>query len=249
MTFLRLPLLLLLTLWSWPGAAARAESTAIERYFAGLRQRGLLVLAEEYAIRQLGETHLAPAVRRRIACELTTTLVAHARLNPGPQQVELFASAAGYLQRELMQTDLPPADRFLLQGELALLGAVHGEVLAWELELQPGADRAGCRELLSQSLVEVQGFLERMPHAPAELSRQEQIELEDQLRLALGQLYLDRARMAATAANRAGDLLSATRELESWTRLRGRDELAREARLKLAVVARRNSISRRPKTC
>ena len=234
----RLPLLLLLTLWSGAGAIARAESTAVARYFAGLRQRGLLVLAEEYAIRQLGETHLSPAVRRQIACELTTTLVAHARLNPGPQQVELFASAAEYLQRELTQTDLPPADRFLLQGELALLGAVRGEVLTWELELQPGVDRAGCRELLSQSLADLQGFLERMPHAPEELSREEKNELEDRLRLALGQLYLDRARMASTAANRVGDLLSATRELEGCTHVRGRDELAREARLKLAAIAR-----------
>ncbi|WP_437205213.1 hypothetical protein [Planctomicrobium sp. SH664] len=118
--------------------AVRAESGegTSQRYFAGLRSRGLYVLAEEYAQTRLNELGLKPEQRFELHIELFRTLLEHGNASSGDQRKELWNAAERTLQ-SLAVDELTPEQHQQLQTQLALLPGEQGKTLAWNVTLIP----------------------------------------------------------------------------------------------------------------
>lgn len=204
-------------------AAAAAQPSPAERYFDGLRSRGLFDLAESEALRRLAHK---PSVDEQatLVMELARTFAEHAKYADGAEQAELADRAdeavAGFLAEH---PKYPGRVRLeVLAGELAL---TRGETARWLAELVP--DQPEHRTRATQDLgdavarlTEAERLISRRfrdrsrsrtteqsePLATAELAA-----LLTRTRLALGTAELERARLDGSDA---GHLAAAEEWLE-----------------------------------
>lgn len=228
-------------------AAAGAEPSPAERYFGGLRQRGLFDLGEGEALRRLDAD---PSVDERatLVVELARTFAEHAKYADDREQAE-FADRADAAIDEFLEKNAkyPGRIRFeVLRGELTL---ARGETLRWLAELQPERpQRRGQAEAALSSAVERLAAAEQPldrrlrdrlknrtsersePLAPAELA-----ELLTRARLGLGEAELERARLADAPAER---LASAEKWLEVVAKGPATDEATWTAQVLYAEAAR-----------
>ena len=123
------------------GAAVLAETSATERYFQGLRERGLLDLAEGVLIRRLAAPDIPLAERAILTAELARTFGKHALFTQEKEQADLWRRAETLLSEFLAAHPNSLArHRFrTLQGELLLDRA---RAARWDAELRPGEPEA-----------------------------------------------------------------------------------------------------------
>lgn len=226
---------------------ASAEPSVTERYFGGLRQRGLFDLAEGEALRRLAA---GPPVEERalLVAELARTFGEHAKYVDDPEQTDLAGRADAAIVEFLEANPrFPGRVGFdVLRGELAL---TRGETLRWLAELQP--ERPDGRRQAAAALasaVEHLGGAEKAldrrlrdrlkgrttergePLAAADLA-----ELLTRTRLALGEAELERARLGDSPPDR---LAAAERPLALVAKGPATDEPTWRAQVLYAEAAR-----------
>jgi hypothetical protein len=223
----------------WLCAVAVGEGgTEITLYTRGLRERGLHIIAEEAALRQLARPDLAESQRLQWTLELVSTLAEHAESVSLPQQSALFQAAAESLREEDGRSTVSAGlrDRLILEGEL--LEARRLLALAWEQELQP--DSALQQSYLSEWPAVARTLQQRLET----LSRVETLStgqrelLSDRLWLSLVEGHLQAGLITADRVQRIGSWQTAEELMEQGLKLRGRTELQRELRLKRVRLAR-----------
>lgn len=115
----------------------RTRVEADQRYFEGLRARGLYSLAETAGLNQLQRTTLTPAQRAELAVELSRTFAAHAaQVESDAEQQELYErSREAVLSLLEIAPDHP--SRLLLIAQSLFVAAGEMELLRWRYELAP----------------------------------------------------------------------------------------------------------------
>ena len=103
-------------------ATAVADDLPTARYFAGLRQRGMLDLAEGEALRRLAAPATDENEQLTLVAELARTFAEHAKYAEGREQADLWKRAESLLSEFLQDHPTLPSSVELevLQGELAL---------------------------------------------------------------------------------------------------------------------------------
>lgn len=105
-----------------------------ERFLAGLRERRLFALAEEFCREQLTRPGLTSTVRAELAIEQSRTLVEHALHVLPAEREPLWKQAAGVIEQ--ITTSEPKHPRLpLLQTQSALVKLAQGELARQEAEL------------------------------------------------------------------------------------------------------------------
>ncbi|MGC1275673.1 MAG: tetratricopeptide repeat protein [Planctomycetaceae bacterium] len=225
---------------------AFAAPSAIERYFEGLRQRGMFDLAEGEALRRLGSDP-PPESRARLVAELARTFVEHAKYAEGREQADLWkradAAVADFLEADPTSPSRVRLD--VLRGELAL---ARGETLRWLAELSSG-------NFASQAEAALAEAVEQLTAVEAELNKRlrtrlrvrsasvdpiDAIELDELLartRLKLGTAELERARLASGTA-RADRLGQTERWLAGLAKGAAAEEATWRSQILLAEAAR-----------
>lgn len=227
--------------------AAWAGPSATERYFDGLRQRGLFDLAEGEALRRLAAKPSDDA-RAELVAELARTLAEHAQYLDDPERTELADRADATIAEFLDQQPKYPGRVRLevLRGELAL---TRGETLRWLAELRP--ERPEYRAQAETSLATA---IERLSEAERSIGRRlqdrlkgrtsersepleatELSELLTRLRLAIGQAELERARLGEPRGER---IAAAERWLEVVAKGPAGEEATWRAQVLLGEAAR-----------
>ena len=230
---------LLLGTWS-PTTAADDELSRNDRYFEGLRQRGLFSLAESVCLAELARNDLSPSTRLDTTLQFSRTLVEHAQATGGTQQQDLWDRARKVLdQFSTRHPDHPESFRIGIQA--GLIPLARGGYLARLADLAP-LDRRRRAEALEtlQGGIDRLKPLQRKLENPGPLSDSQRRQLLATSRWRLAQAHLDRARMMSPGTpDRAADLLAAEQTLKkmSPTALGNRLRIAR-TRLR-AQVARR----------
>ena len=126
---------LLLGTWS-PTTAADDELSRNDRYFEGLRQRGLFSLAESVCLAELARNDLSPSTRLDTTLQFSRTLVEHAQATGGTQQQDLWDRARKVLdQFSTQHPDHPESLRIGIQA--GLIPLARGGYLARLADLAP----------------------------------------------------------------------------------------------------------------
>ncbi len=199
----------------------RDNDVARERYFDGLRERGLYSLAETVCLTQLEHSEVTLSERTELVIELSRTFAAHAAASTSfDEQTELLQRARMVIDEQLASSARHPR-RVVLEAQSAFVAASEVEVLGWQNELSPlGGSSREKALLLSEGLqLTFADLIERMTE---ELRNRPQV--GDTRRLSpyrmrglkrvteyrLGMLLLDRARLFdSLSADRAETLLAA----------------------------------------
>src|SRR5690606_14061343 len=71
----------------------QAQGSDVEQYFERLRERGLLIVAEEYASSHLADESLSPPQRDLLTLELARTLLQHGSLSSATERKILWQEA------------------------------------------------------------------------------------------------------------------------------------------------------------
>lgn len=115
----------------------RSRVEADQRYFEGLRSRGLYSLAETAGLNLLQRTTLSPAQRAELAVELSRTFAAHAaQVESDAEQQELYERSREAVLSLLESTPDHPS-RLLLIAQSLFVAAGEVELLRWRYELTP----------------------------------------------------------------------------------------------------------------
>lgn len=211
----------------------------LAKYFDGLRSRGLLVIAEDYAVRQLGERGQVESRRRQLVTELAHTLSLHAELLVGKQRDEMYLSAKSYLETELTQPNLERSTRYQLRAEVALLDIDQARILSWEREFALQADQPQrIRELTSTSIHDLRQLLTERIEPDATFNRSQLEGLDDRVRLGISEAEILSALHTESLPDRTGALVTARSEYDGNLRRSGRTQLIRESRLGLVRLDR-----------
>ena len=230
---------LLLGTWS-PTTAADDELSRNDRYFEGLRQRGLFSLAESVCLAELARNDLSPSIRLDTTLQFSRTLVEHAQAAGGSQQQDLWDRARKVLdQFSTRHPDHPESFRIGIQA--GLIPLARGGYLARLADLAP-LDRRRRAEALEtlQGGIDRLKPLQRKLENPGSLSDSQRRQLLATSRWRLARAHLDRARMMSPGTpDRAADLLAAEQTLKkmSPTALGNRLRIARR-QMDFAVARR-----------
>lgn len=207
---------------AWLCVASSSPLPAAEdlsRYFQQLRQRGLFVVAEHYAVSRLADTRLAPDRRTDLVVELSRTLAEHAEYANPQQRDELWERALHVVQDELTRK---PLRAELLTAQAAFLAATRARALRWEVTVAPedGPLRARWQTSLTTALQLVEALCESLEATLKSTRRGE------------GQLLLHEVRQLLLAARcDQGELL------RDWAALRNSDDPERASDLVDAATA------------
>ena len=233
-------LLALVALAACPVPAAMANDASLrDRYFDGLRQRGLFSLAESACFEELSRKDLDPDTRLEWTLQLSRTHLQHAQVTTGTQQRDLFERAQGVL--DTFSTSHPRHPEALrVRVQAALIPLAHGGYLARLADLAPlDRDRRGQALLMLQQGIDRLAPLQKRLENPGTLdTRRRQLLLAtSRWRLALA--HLDRVRMMTPGTpDRAADLIAAGETLKRMSP-GGLGQELRQARTRLqAQVAR-----------
>ena len=228
---------LLLGTWS-PTTAADDEISRNDRYFEGLRQRGLFGLAESVCLEELARKDLTPSTRLDTTLQFSRTLVEHAQATGGTQQQDLWDRARKVLdQFSTLHPDHPESFRIGIQA--GLIPLARGGYLARLADLAPldRRRRGEALETLQEGIDRLKPLQRRLEN-PGPLADSQRRQLLATCRWRLAQAHLDRARMMSPGTpDRAADLLAAELTLKkmSPTALGNRLRIAR-TRLRAQVA-------------
>lgn len=199
----------------------RDNDVARERYFDGLRERGLYSLAETVCLTALQRSELTLPERTDLAIELSRTFAAHAAVSPSfDEQAELLQRGRVIID-ELLAASARHPRRVVLEAQSAFVAASEVEVLGWQNELSPlGGSSREKALLLSEGLLTtfadlIERMTEELRNRPrgGDTSRLSPYRMRGLKRVAeyrLGMLLLDRAKLfESLSADRAETLLAA----------------------------------------
>lgn len=220
-----------------------------QRYFDGLRQRRLYIIAEDYAVELLNGQRLLFDEQAQVTIQLALTLAEHGSHVQQDQRNELWQEAERLLS-DFSKTSANNPRLIQVQAELAILPARFGDVFAWESQVFPN-DKA-TQEVASdyfQRAINQIDILEstqfRKQSKPTEseivdgaLSGEEFGELGLKLSYfkAKSRLYL--AMFSQPSPNKAGQLIDAAQQLETLSKSRIDSIWKERARLLRAKLAR-----------
>lgn len=230
-------------------ATAIAVESPTARYFAGLRQRGMLDLAEGEALRRLAAPTTSEQESLTLVAQLARTFTEHARFAEGREQADLWKRADALLSEFI--ADRPGLPRTVelevLRGEVALS---RGETLRWLAELLPEqpehrqsalaslADAVNRLTPLELQLSERLRDRNRGRTARTEpLTARELDRLLNQVRFALGTTELERARLG-TPLEKLDAIAASERWLQQVAQGPPTDDSTWRAQVTLAEVAR-----------
>ena len=190
----------------------------LPEYYAGLRQRSLYVVAEEYAIGTLSGQALSPRLRTIHTVELSQSLAEHGSHVEGEERAEFWREAERVV-RDLIAND-PSNPRYLqLEAQLAMLPAERGEAVAWSVRVVP-EDRPA-RDMALRTLDSAIRSMTDLLHrkfgpnrvaptaqqlAEGALTRSEMKTLERRIRLTLARAQVTRAELTISQFERANAL-------------------------------------------
>ncbi|MCB9951462.1 MAG: tetratricopeptide repeat protein [Planctomycetaceae bacterium] len=228
-------LLLLLAAVSGISRVVAADDAALTKYFNGLRQRGLLVIAEDHAVRQLARSDLDEVQRRQLAIQLAETLIAHAENSTPAQQAELFDTAHKYVADELKSNTASPDSILRLRFTQALLSLRQVELQWWEMELAGETSTVAFAKQVDQVILQFRQVLaEKNVNSSIRLPG----EFDEEVAEALQQSLLLRIAVAVDLVDRTGAIITASEECESAARQRSQRGISRNAKLNLVRISR-----------
>ena len=228
-----------------------------DQYFQGLRERRLFSVAEGYCLRRLNEPGLSKSTQAELTIELSRTLAEHATYRAGRERTELWQQARDVVDNLLAaDPNNPRADQLELQG--AIVSAMRGASLRWQVELAPYDDRTGDQALLQlqTAVTRLRSVASRLheqaavprERTPAEqadgaLTRAELRELAREAEYRIAVAYLDLGRVLPSGVERTAALHEANSQFVKLSGRGGRDEISHISRIYRAEIARR---TRRP---
>ncbi|MDX1967316.1 MAG: hypothetical protein SFV23_09110 [Planctomycetaceae bacterium] len=198
------------------GAGGSSASDDLPRYFGQLRQRGLFVVAEHYALSRLEDPKLDAGRRTDLVVDLSQTFAEHAWYANPQQRDELWQKALQIVRDELAR--MPPRAE-LLHAQEAIVAAARVRGLRWEVAVAPedgplresfqrSADLAA--RLLERQSVELENSLKQGRRAATQIAPFEQRRLLSALQAELGGVLRDRAALDdGKTSQRASDLVDA----------------------------------------
>ena len=239
MTPRRIPATILLVLVTGWSATRADQPSPRDRYFDGLRQRGLFSLAEGVCFQELAQADLPPDLRLDSTLQLSRTLVEHAQTTGGPQQQDLWNRARTVLDE--FNTLLPKhPGRLRVSVQSALIPLAHGGYLARLADLAP-LDRRRRGQALDklQSGINQLSPLQQRLENPGSLKNHRRRLLLATTRWRLARAHLDRARMMTPGTpDRAADLIAAATTLKRMSPAALGDQLQRSRTRLLAEISR-----------
>jgi hypothetical protein len=224
-------------------------------FLSGLRQRGLLELAEKFCRELLASEELPPARRAALTSQLALILADRARIVRGEDRAKLFLEASRILQESLGKVSEPTL-ALLLQFEEARLRSTWGQLESEEALLAAGQAQKlqQARKLLWEAasrLEELRKVLEatiRKRGNPTEERPQDEnggltiYQLAELFKATQFQLGMCRLKLAesypAESEDRAAAAAQAAECFGELARLSAEDRLAWPSRLRLLEVLR-----------
>ncbi len=219
------------------------------RYFEGLRQRGLYLIAEDYAVNRLNGNRLLLDARAHVTIELALTLTEHGAHANSEQRQELWDEAERLLSEFI--TKFPENPRILeVQAELALLPARFGDSVAWDFEVNPGNLRSkdAAQQYYQQAVQELARLESTQLSQPSKpsasdladgaLSLNELNELKHKVAYFKASSNLFLALNSVSGPNKAGLLIDVSNQLESLSKSRDASDWTVRAKLLRAKLAR-----------
>lgn len=200
---------------AWVGGSAIRADDVTSRYFDGLRERRLFSLAEDYCRQRLSSPFLSAELRAQYTLELGRTYTEHARFAVGEEQAALWQQAEAVFDRFLEEQPRDPR-RTEFAVQRAFIPAVRGEMLRWQVELQPydsnlRNEAAAVLQAAIDRLKPLEQSLAGIARTDADPLRTD--ELLANVRFRLAAVLLDAARLLpAHSPDRAAHLIDA-REL------------------------------------
>lgn len=228
-------------------------------YFEALRQRGLYVVAEEYATSRLARTTLEPAVRAGLTVELANTLVVHGAALQGSPRSEMWAEAAFVLDQLLQQSPDNPRRMAVVAARVSL-PIRQGLALAWDAQVESGAAkfRDQAVELLTASIPELRSLSATLAKsnprltdaqlADGALTPVELLRLSQEADLLIAKASLSLGEILPAGVPRTSALMDASRDLDQLLRAKLPESPANQATLLRARVARLQGDDRRAST-
>jgi tetratricopeptide (TPR) repeat protein len=219
----------------------------LHQYFEQLRQRGLFALAEEYAQSHLVREDLPPDRRAMLTVSLSQALLDHGEVARGEERREFWNEAARQVH-ELLERDPRNPRRIELEAQAALLPALRGAALAWDVSVTPenASAREEAIELLRTGISRLEDWLKNRPaERPTEVELadgaptfEETTLLERRVRLQIGWSYVHLAELLPPGRQRSAALLDGEEACSQIGRSRTRDDISIEGRLCRARIAR-----------
>lgn len=232
-------------------ATSRSDGADIhKRYFSGLRERALYLIAEDYAVSQLNGNRLLPDEQARITIELAITLADHGSYSSVEQRQELWKEAERLLQEFVKESPQNPR-AVEVQAELAILPARFGESLAWEVELNSSNQRAKTKavqffQIAVKAINQFQSTLSTSKTKPTAsdladgaLTSEELVHLKQKIAYYEARSKLFLALHSERGPNRAGLLIEAANQLDQLAKSRSDSLWKVQAKLLRARLARR----------
>lgn len=231
------------------GAAFAEDLDA--RFVAGLRERGLIDLAEEFATERLSKLASAEGAYADVSIELMRTLVVHAYNAPSSECEALWTKAHSVADKVLRQS--PPHPRiffvrfenavvFIAQAELVLSTSPTAKAPAADADAARLALRQATNalELLAKDLKTHIPSLRRSAPKPPLPSAEEHSRLDEQIHFQLARANRNRALLYESGtSDRVSLLLAAITELtQLLTQLSITQPFYASAQLELAEVNR-----------
>jgi len=232
---------LLLGLVSAVNGGQGSNSALLERYFAGMRARGLYHLAEQYGSARLVESS-SPEERRILSIEFARTLVEHGTLQSTSSRQELWDQAHQILQQAGFHAETAGA-RAQFDLWQVLLNAQEGITLAFQAELQPEKHQLQQQTLeqlrpVLRELKEWDAKLETTRFPEAEWPLIDRQQMRGRLQLVCGQVCLKLAALETNRAERTSLLQHAELILSKADRVKNSPEIAVQALIEQARCAR-----------
>jgi tetratricopeptide (TPR) repeat protein len=194
------------------------EWQRIEKYFDGLRSRGLYSLAETVCHRKLSNQNLDLVTSTRYAVELSRTLTEHSRAATTlADQTELLRQARQAV-KQLLESRPNHPQQILLKSQLAFVTAFEVESLRWRVDLSPYDRPLADRTMKAADLLIPE--LQRLGQQAGELARNRKQNalgerllphqlraLQRAIQLRLGSALLDKAQLFPESSSDRADAL------------------------------------------
>jgi len=121
----------------FPSTAQCADFNEQQRYFRGLRERGLFLIAEEYASARLAEPTLPMDESAMLTVELARTLADHGSYHQGDQRRELWAEADRAIRSTIAKQPRNPR-RGALVAAIVELQVTRSRTFFWDAYVHEG---------------------------------------------------------------------------------------------------------------